>query len=152
MSRRDRAAGRPAPTGERCKVNHVLPQNDGTSRRNVTACLDCYRLLGAVPYAACPAACRFSLRDATASVARRHQWQTMPIEAPKSLEAVQLDRDSVRAYANGLSPAIRAAACVHACMHACNVGTPMHASWRQQQQYLQLWHRSTAAEVQWQMR
>lgn len=41
------------------------------------------------------AACRFSLRNATASVARRHQWQTMPIEAPKSLEAVQLDRESV---------------------------------------------------------
>ncbi|WIA29557.1 hypothetical protein OEZ86_012051 [Tetradesmus obliquus] len=44
-----------------------------------------------------PSTYRFSLRNATASVARRHQWQTMPIEAPKSLEAVQLDRESPQA-------------------------------------------------------
>jgi hypothetical protein len=84
---------------------------------NVAACLDCQCWLAAVADAGCPATCRFSLRDATASVARRHQWQTMPIEAPKSLEAVQLDRDSVREYASNRYAALSASADVHAVMH-----------------------------------
>jgi hypothetical protein len=41
----------------------------------------------------------------------------MPIEAPKSLEAVQLDRDSVREYDYGRFTALSAFACVHAAMH-----------------------------------